>query len=53
MCEFIADIRRLVVWTDDILCVVHGAGLTPEDLDKPQVHKEAVTVLPLLADHPR
>lgn len=37
MCEFISDVGRLAKRTDDSRCVVHGAGLSPEDLDKPQV----------------
>ena len=53
MCEFIVDIGRLVVWTDDSRHVVHGSGLTPEDLNKPQVRGIAVTVLSLSVDRPR
>ena len=35
MCE--SGIGRLVECADDSRCAVHGAGLSPEDLDKPQV----------------
>ena len=37
MCEFIFDDGRLVGCIDDGRWIVHGAGLSPEDLDKPQV----------------
>ncbi|KAF9653800.1 dihydroxy-acid and 6-phosphogluconate dehydratase [Thelephora ganbajun] len=37
MCEFILGVGRLVVCADGSRCVVHGAGLGPEDLDKPQI----------------
>ena len=37
MCEFILDVGCLVGYTNDARCAVHGAGLSPEDLDKPQV----------------
>lgn len=36
MCEFIFDVGRLFGHIHDIYRVVHGAGLSPEDLDKPQ-----------------
>lgn len=35
MCE--SGVGRLVGCTDDNRCAVHGAGLSTEDLDKPQV----------------
>ena len=35
MCE--SDVGRLVECTDDSRCAVHGAGLSLEDFDKPQV----------------
>jgi len=37
MCESVLDFGRLAKCTDDGRCAVHGAGLGPEDLDKPQV----------------
>lgn len=35
MCE--SSVGCLVECTNDARCAVHGAGLSPEDLDKPQV----------------
>ena len=40
MCEFGIDPECLAFSTDDGCRVVHGAGLSPEDLDKPQVREK-------------
>lgn len=40
MCEFGIDLERLAFSTDEGSRVVHGAGLSPEDLDKPQVREK-------------
>lgn len=45
MCE--SGFGRLAESTDDIRCTVHGAGLSLEDFNKPQVienaHRDALT----------
>ena len=51
MCESISNIGCLVWHIYGIRGVVHGAGLSPEDLDKPQVRRVYV-VLSLLIDCP-
>ena len=35
----VLDIRHSPWHIDDSRCAVHGAGLSPEDLDKPQVRE--------------